>query len=68
VLAIIPAVLEIAVETPMGRSTLKKANHESTPINAPTKYGDQRFICKYRTLHSSIRGRAGHTKTLAYYS
>jgi hypothetical protein len=52
----------------MGRSTLKKANHESTPINAPTKYGDQRFIRKYRTLHSSIRGRAGHTTTLAYNS
>jgi hypothetical protein len=50
----------------MGRSTVKKANHESTPINAPTKYGDQRFIRKYRTLHSSIRGRAGHTTTLAY--
>jgi len=52
----------------MGRSTLKKANHESTPINAPTKYGDQRFIRKYRMFHSSIRGRTGHATTLSYYS
>ena len=42
---------------PMGRSTLKKANHDSTPIDAPTKYGDHRFICRYRTLHTSIWGR-----------
>ena len=38
----------------MGRSTLKKANQESTPIDAPTKYGDQRFILKYRISYSSM--------------
>jgi transcription elongation GreA/GreB family factor len=41
-----PAVREIAVDTPMGRSMLKKENQESAPISAPTKYGDHRFIRK----------------------